>query len=388
MDVNYGNPDAENCIKSAHFIVSSYCVSTFHRRTSSITEEHGSTMYKLQKSSRILSVDEQLDELRQAKTQAEQDHPSGLQLIAIDDLKIPSLPAATVLLIEMCNDINVSYSELSSIIQADPGLSARVLRIANSAYYGQVSKTSSIQRALTVIGLKETRTIGLTYKLTNVIKDFIGDSFDFEAYWERSLLMAVMAREFACEMNCPLTNEAFLSGLLQDVGIIILRYNKPLEYQKIAEVAASAPDLPLIKIEQQLFRTNHAKIGAQVCARWKFPQLLTEAIRSHHKPVLRVVSGDRENEIRAAAYAASMMPGFLAGSQPIQIPDDLQSSGIVSPGALGPVLLRAREALEALQLLFEKHTTHEAQVTVLMQQAGERLNKIRAAQLEICQPPE
>lgn len=354
-------------------------------------EDHGTAMDNLHKSPEILALEEQLrkqTEQAQKKPRAHANGKAGFDVICLNELEVPTLPAATVLLIEMCHDINVSYPKLSKIIQADPGLSVRILRLANSAYYAQSTPVSSIVRALTVLGINEVRTIGLSYKLMKVIKDFVDDSFDFAAYWEQSLLMAVMAKEIANEMTCPLADEAFLGGLLQNIGIIILQCNKPTEYEQVTQATAGDPDTPVVKIEQQVFGTSHAKIGAEVCTRWKFPQPLTEAIRYHHTPMSEVVAGDHDTELRGAAYAASMMPSFLTGSQPVRILDDLESRGILEPGALGPVLVRAHEALQALRMLFDEHSTHDAQVADLMLEAADRIEKLGASQLETCRPPE
>jgi len=306
----------------------------------------------------------------------------------IDKMKVPSLPAAAAMLIQMCQDLNVDYKKVGKVIQSDPGLSVRLLRIANSSYYGQTNQVTAIVRALTIIGLKEVKTIGLSYKLMNVIREFASVSFDFVAFWERSLVMGVLAKEMARELGSQLLDEAFLAGLLQDLGIVILRTNQGDEYQRIANAAAANMEIPLVKLEQHVFNTDHARIGADACGKWKFSKLLIEAIRYHHTPPKKLESGDEYSEIRAVAYAAGIMPDFLMGHKPMVVLEDLEHRGIINSASLEPIFDRAYKAFKALTIFFESFVSADAQIGSMMSEASHRLQKIGNAHQEIFLPPE
>lgn len=311
-----------------------------------------------------------------------------LKQLSIQELRIPPLPAAAALLIDMCRDINVNYRQLAKVIESDPGLAVRLLRVANSAYYGQTRKITSIVRALTVIGLKEVRTIGLSYKLMSVIKDFVSSSFDFESYWEKSLLIAVLAKEIARELGSEALDEAFLAGLLQDIGIVILRTNMEQEYETIAAAAVAGADVPLTDLEQQVFGTDHAHLGADACAAWKFSAELCNAIRRHHQPPAALTPGSADAELPAVAYASGLMPDFLLGAKPMVILADLENRGIIAPQALEPIFSRSHLAFGALSGFFEKHLPKDAQIANMMEDVVGRLQKMGAAQLRVCEPPE
>ncbi len=316
------------------------------------------------------------------------DPPAAVQLRDYADLKIPCLPAATVLLIEMCQDPNACFQKLSEIIQSDGGLSAKLLRLANSAYYAQTKKVSTIMRALTVLGMKEVRTIGLSYQLMNVVRDYARSTFDYQTHWEKSLLLGVVAKEVARGLPSRCVDEAFLAGLLQDIGVVILQYNKEPEYARVLAATTADAKIGLMQAEQQYLGTNHARVGSEVCANWKFPESLSQAIRYHHMPRGSVSAGDPPSEIQGAAYAASLMPNFILGNQPLQILQDLESRGIVQPGSLGEVLTRAHNSFQALRNLFENHNSGDVQIAQMMLEAAQGLRNLTSAQDAVLQPPE
>lgn len=306
---------------------------------------------------------------------------------ATRELKVPALPAATALLIEMCHDVEVSYEKLAKTIQSDGGLAVRILRVANSAYYSQSGEVSTVVRALTVLGLNEVRNIGLSYRLMNVIQDLAGSSFDFQAYWEKSLIMAILAKEIAREMGSNQMDEAFLAGLLQDIGIVILRFNEKDDYSSIPDAATGGDKESITDLERRVFGTDHAQVGAKVCEEWKFPKTLVRSVRLHHTPPEQLRVGDGASELHAAAYAASRMPDFLDGFKPIQIISDLEQRGILSGESLEPIFERAHAAFEVLAILFASNLPSESRSAGMMSQAIVRLKEMSVAQQRVYEPP-
>lgn len=344
-------------------------------------------MYNLHKSPEMLAYEQE-----QAKKKHEADSRSlnrgVLKTLDLAELEIPTLPAATVLLIQLFQDINVDFRKVSKIIQADPGLAVRLLRISNSAYYGQVKQVDSVVRALTVIGMGETKTIVLSYKLMNVIKNFASTEFDFESYWEKSLVMAVLAREIARALGNQKLEEAFLSGLLQDIGVVILRTNKQNEYRRIADAAAVSPDTPLVKLEQQVFGIDHTRIGAEACTVWKFPNIIINAIRQHHSTPQALATGNSASELQATAYAAGQMPDFIIGNKPMQVLDHLMHLKIIDPANLQPLFANAHQSFNQLAEFFDSYIPIDAGAANLMISAVQRLQRMGQAHMQICEPPE
>ncbi len=304
------------------------------------------------------------------------------------DIHIPTLPASTALLIDMCRDVNISYKKLGTIIHSDTGLSVRILRMANSAYYGQVQSVTSVVRALTVLGLNEVRTIGLGYKIADVIREAASSSFDFESYWERSLLMAVLAREIARQMGSPLLDEAFLVGLLQDVGLILLAKINEQAFRTMWSGSHGWSDASVLDQEAQVFGTDHPTLGAELCSMWKFPDILSRGIRLQHTPPPAANVGNPEWQIHALAYAAAQMPDFLEGSRACLIVSDLEGRGIWKTERFRQIFTQAYDAFRSLSVLFERHLSKDPQASGAMLNATTRLKKLSTDQLRVFQPPE
>ncbi|MCG3138272.1 MAG: hypothetical protein HJJLKODD_02134 [Phycisphaerae bacterium] len=302
------------------------------------------------------------------------------------DYRFPVLPASTLLLLEMCRDNNVSYKQLSQVIQTDPGLAVRILRVANSALYGQSSKVNSITRALTVIGLNEVRSIGLGYKLANVIKEHASSHFDFEAFWEQSLMMAVLAREIARHRKSPQVEEAFLVGLLQNIGVVVLSGQREAEYQQVLARKKADTQSTLVAIEQELLGIDHARLGGEAAKSWKLPEELCQAIHLHHQRPTLGADGKMPAELIQLSYAAGLMPDFLDGSWVMQILDELENLKLVRGEDFEVILSRAAVAFKAIASFFESFIPADSQLAQLMLDATDRLKQLGQKQQDICAP--
>lgn len=335
-------------------------------------------MENVQDRSTILAIEDQWRRQADKATAARSDRTlvALLSTSKIDNLDIPTLPASTAVLIEMCQDVNTDYDQLAEIIQTDPGLSVHMLQLANSAYYGQSKSVDSIPRAITVLGLKQVGTICLSCKLVEVAKEASVRSFDFAAYWERSLAKAVLAKEIAREMGSQLLDESFLAGLLQDIGSVILWSNRESECQEIIRQSEQTPDHPRWRLERKAFGLDYARLGAALSALWKFPDSLTEAIRLHLRPVKQLHLTDRISVLHGAAHAAHVLSDVLLGQRPSGALAKLSETKLLPPQALLPVLSRSREALAVLSGLFEKHIPRTAVMANLINEAADKLERI------------
>ena len=146
---------------------------------------------------------------------------------------VPTLPMVAQKLVDLCHDENVSFQELGRVIESDPGLAARLLRVANSAYYGLRHKVSTLDRVLGTLGLKYVKTIALGFHLATALSSLGGNAFNMHNFWRQSILRGALARLLA-HQYCPRRQEeAFLIGLLQDCGIPFLAQALGTEYARI-----------------------------------------------------------------------------------------------------------------------------------------------------------
>lgn len=196
---------------------------------------------------------------------------------------LPSLPAVAVRVIELTSDPNVRLSDLGEMIETDQGLTTKILRTVNSSYYGLRQKCANIQKALVMLGLNPVKSLALSFSLVSAVQD--GESegeFDFVSYWRRGLYTAVGARIFGNMVELEDPDEAFLGGLLQDVGMVAMHRALGPAYARIVAGAPNHRDL--VAAELDAIGLQHPDVGAMLAERWKLPSQIVLPVRYHERP--------------------------------------------------------------------------------------------------------
>ena len=209
-------------------------------------------------------------------------------MITLDKLidqsgKLGSLPAIVHRIFEVMDDPNSTAIKIGRIINEDPALTARLLKLVNSPFYGFVSKVDTVYRAIALIGHRELRSVVLA---TSAIKAFDGipaDLVDMEAFWKRSLNTAVVARVLAAFRREKEIERYFIVGLLHDIGSLLLYLQQP-EQQAQAIINHHAEKIPLWQAEKNLFGFDHGEVGGALLKKWNLPPLLCQAVRFHLYP--------------------------------------------------------------------------------------------------------
>ncbi|MDR2876740.1 MAG: HDOD domain-containing protein [Chromatiales bacterium] len=208
-------------------------------------------------------------------------------VISVDDLikgslRLISPPQILLKLNRILDDPRCSAAMLARIVATDPGLTARLLRLANSPFYGFPSRIDSIERALTVIGMNALRNLVLA---TSVPETFgrlpLGPMEDF---WHHSVYCGLLSRALAehCRLSDPET--LFVAGLLHDVGQLIMFAKLP-EMAREAYARADDAGLPLDALERAIIGIDHAQVGGELLRRWNLPMSLWEPVACHHRPL-------------------------------------------------------------------------------------------------------
>lgn len=196
---------------------------------------------------------------------------------------LPSLPAVAIEVIELTRDVNVEMDKLAATIQNDQGLSAKVLKTVNSSYYGLRKKCGSIRQAIVVLGLSAVKSLTLGFSLVSSIDLKDKHGFDHNEYWRRGLFTAVAARSIAVAAKSEFQDEAFLGGLLQDVGMVALYETLGERYVRILE-QTGGDHSKLSGFEIAEFELQHPDIGAMMATRWKLPEELIQPVKYHERP--------------------------------------------------------------------------------------------------------
>ena len=196
---------------------------------------------------------------------------------------LPSLPQVLIKLIELCNSEDTTAQDLSGIIARDPSISSNVMRLVNSSYMGLTSRISSLEQAVVYLGADTIKNVSISTSVLQAFGLFKGNShFSLHRFWWHSLTCAAIARRLAAKVAYSAAEEAFLSGLLHDIGKLLLWVNFPEEYARVVEACDSSHDL--IAREEQLLGVNHCEVGAWLIRQWKLNSFMTDAILYHHEP--------------------------------------------------------------------------------------------------------
>jgi HD-like signal output (HDOD) protein len=199
-------------------------------------------------------------------------------------INLPTLPTVVSRMIEIVDNPKTSALSLARLISMDQSLTARILKLANSAYYGFSQEITTVNRAIVIIGFITVREMGLSLSILDVFKNNPNSAlFDVSRFWEHSIGCGVAARMIARRFGMALVGEAFVAGLLHDIGKIVLNQYAPKEFEEIMTLVAEGK-VDLDRAEEAILGTSHAQIGGWLAAKWRLPSIIADSIRFHHAP--------------------------------------------------------------------------------------------------------
>jgi putative nucleotidyltransferase with HDIG domain len=198
--------------------------------------------------------------------------------------QLPSLPTVVYELIEVCKDPNATMAMVEDVIRADQSLTARLLKLVNSAFFALSSRVSTIHHAAVILGMDALRNTAIavcTYETLSGCHD--NPQFDRRAFWEHAAAVGILSKALAEVAKYKKTDEAFVAGLLHDLGKVVLDKYFPDEFAR-ALAMCSSKQIPLVACEEEVLGFHHCRAGAEVARQWRFPEQLVTAIERHHDP--------------------------------------------------------------------------------------------------------
>lgn len=199
------------------------------------------------------------------------------------EIKLPELSSIVAELNEIVADPLSSANDVAEVVNKSPSLTVLLLKIANSAFYGFPSKIDTISRAVTLIGSKQIASLALGVSIMNSFKDIPKTIVDMESFLKHSLACGLISRILSAHMNIGQTEQMFVSGLLHDIGRLILYKYFPDE-SKIIFKLASERDKSLYTVERSHIGFSHARIGKNLLKAWKLPIAIENNVVFHHRP--------------------------------------------------------------------------------------------------------
>lgn len=214
---------------------------------------------------------------------AEQSNGSNRSQLLAAVESLPPLPAVALRVMQVAQNPKSSASDLALVVSADPGLSARVLRIVNSAAYRRSREITSVQEALVMLGFVQARNVAISGAISGAYSpDASNALFRIATFWRHALAVAFMASDLASRGSQVDVPSAFTTGILHNMGRLAMYYADPAGLdQAVAE--AMRTDRTLEDVEAELLGCDHSAVGGLLATRWQLPKAIAEAIAHHHE---------------------------------------------------------------------------------------------------------
>ncbi len=236
---------------------------------------------------------------------------------------LPSVPAVAIQVLDLSQDPDVGTAQVAKVIVRDPALTAKVLKVANSAWCGVRREVTTLDQAVSLLGLNGTMSLALSFSLVRGLRKTEGVKFDHQVYWRRSVISATATLSVGIRIKAADQHELFLAGLLQDIGMLVLNEAMPAYGELVA--SANGDHCLLVEIERRELQADHAQVGGWLLSKWGLPGRFIEAINSSHergsitKPLAKSVAiGGRIADIwinpdtkAATTAAADAVKGLL-----------------------------------------------------------------------------
>lgn len=201
----------------------------------------------------------------------------------ISESQLISLPEVYLKLQQIISGEDYAMADIADVIGLDPAISARLLRMVNSSFFGLATKIDTISRAINYLGTQQVHDLVLSTSIAQTFSDMNNANFDMNQFWQQSVYSAIAARELAVLCNVLNSERLFVSGLLRDIGHLMMYQSIPELMQQVTEVSQQN-DTPLHQAEQKLLDFDFSQVGSTLLANWQLPDSLTEAIKYQLQP--------------------------------------------------------------------------------------------------------
>ncbi|MGR8920906.1 MAG: HDOD domain-containing protein [Gammaproteobacteria bacterium] len=270
-----------------------------------------------------------------------------------DTASLVSLPDIYLRVKAVVDDPDSSMAELATVVQHDPGISARVLKLANSAFFGFTSKIDTIGRAVNLLGGRQVHDLVLATTVAEAFSRLEPKAFDLRGFWVDSIHAGLLAREVGRACGLMDVERFFVAGLLFDIGHLILDQGLP-EASARALSRAYDPQVPVDQVERQVIGCDYAEVGAALMERWQFPRAFVAGVRWQNTPAAAPEFQLDVAVVHAAVRLLRLEQEDIAAEDTLTLidPSAVEATGLAALH-LAQVCQAAGTALgETLELLF------------------------------------
>lgn len=272
---------------------------------------------------------------------------------------IATLPEVTLRIMELVESSKSTAQDLHRVISCDPAMCSRILKVVNSAFYGLPRQIGSINRAVVLLGLNAVKNIAIAASLAKLFRGGdLGPNFSARSLWTHSLATAAGSRLIAGRIQPCVCDEAFLAGLIHDIGLMVeLQSSRQKLTQVLEQItfnADGAPHADMRKIEQDVFGADHQEFGRGLCDAWKFPRGLGLVAGHHHDPLR---APETERKLVSIVHVADRLAGragfgFRGDLVTLSIDPDVLVALRLSDDMLQSVLADLPDAVSEVEATF------------------------------------
>ncbi|MGO8831010.1 MAG: HDOD domain-containing protein [Steroidobacteraceae bacterium] len=285
----------------------------------------------------------------------------------------PSPPAIALQIVALAGDPEIDVAKVASTISKDPGLTVKILRVANSPLYAKRRKSENLRQALVALGLNAATTLALSFSLVSSYNGGKGSGINYTRYWRRAILSASAARTFGALGGVQVLEDIFLAALLQDIAVLAIDRVQADFYRGLPPDCTHAE---IVAHEMQSLGSDHAALGGWLLRHWKLPEALCATVEASHEPAAAAPETPIGMAARCVALGSECVEVLLAP----QTPSDLRALaahaqawfGIDAESLAGAMTTIVNEIPE-IERLFDTAILEADAATSILEQARELL---------------
>ena len=291
---------------------------------------------------------------------------------------LPSVPSVVMEVLDLSQDPEIGTASIAKVISRDPALVAKILKVANSAWYGVRREVTTLNQAVNLLGINGTMSLALSFSLVRGLQKAGSETFDHQAYWRRSVIAATAALSVGKFLKSVNNDEIFLASLLQDIGMLVL--NEAVRtYGKMVASAKCDHNL-LVEIERKELGTDHAHVGCWFLEKWGLPGILVSAVSASHE--IEGIGDPLAKSVAVGGRVAEIWTNPQTVAATACSAEAVRSLMDLSPGQFKLILAKTAADLPEITGNLDIPIGDESFITGLLDQAREALAELNVRALQ------
>ena len=294
---------------------------------------------------------------------------------------LPTLPSMLVEVMNRVLDENSSVQDVSELVETDQSLTTKVLRVANSSFYGRPQAVSTVKNAIVILGFNKLKNIVLSISLMDNLESLENSNLDMKEFWRHSFSCAVLSQDISQRLSFSFSDQVFVAGLLHDIGKLILDLHVPDKFGSALELSMK-DRIDLHEAERRIIGVDHGLVGKWIMEKWKFPDHLIEAAWMHHNPPGIDAQGNRREQLMTSLVSLANNVSNVCSGKMIGLNgtfdqiEKLRDRFKIPEDDLREIASRAEEKVQEIAQTLDRDIGSGKDHLTLMQRANQELSQI------------